>query len=340
MKRTTTTYLSAWLAYCAFNFLLYPYLGITVMLVSIPLAMLGGWLYGYRGATFTTILTIPCHYVILRHYSDAPALIHEAFNPLGLGTALLFSSGTTLLRSTRERYIRLNGSLGEMVAERTAELEQLTRYLLEMETQEHSTMLSTLLKTPFKQLEGMRESSKMLVRHLQDSSHPLAGRAKNIAAVVDKCIRDLKELQSMAPCDELPQAELSDSIRTLTEQLSGMSGVNVRLADGADWQTISAEKCHDLCNIVHEAVSNALQHAKPSRIEIGFEQDPDATTIYIENNGKPLPDGGTEGMGLPLMRYRASRIGASVELSTTDHGLTRCTCHVPSAEEGQPIEAE
>ena len=122
MKRTTTTYLCAWLAYSAFIFLLYPYLGITVMLASIPLTMLGGWLYGYRGATLTTALTIPCHYAMLGYHSDSTAIIREAINPIGILTQLLFSNGTALLRRTRERGIRLHDSLGEMVAERTAEL--------------------------------------------------------------------------------------------------------------------------------------------------------------------------------------------------------------------------
>ena len=77
-------YLTSWMAYLGFAFLAFPNLQITVMLYSIPLTMLGGWLYIYKGALLTTFATVPVHFILLNHYSDDPSVIFEAFNPFGI----------------------------------------------------------------------------------------------------------------------------------------------------------------------------------------------------------------------------------------------------------------
>jgi signal transduction histidine kinase len=39
--------------------------------------------------------------------------------------------------------------------------------------------------------------------------------------------------------------------------------------------------------------------------------------------------GAKEGMGLPLMRYRAGKIGGSLSIAPTSTNLTRVTCTLP-----------
>jgi signal transduction histidine kinase len=329
MNRKSTIYIASWLIYSGFSFFMFPVLSITVMLASIPLTMLGGWLFCHRGALGTTLLTIPYHFALLTYYSDIGGVVLEAFNPFGIISQLVFSHSTALLKVTRDRYIRLNNSLEELVEERTSELQQLTNYLLKAESQEYSNILATLLETPLRQLMAMHGRSLLLTEHLESMDHEQARQANSIAAVIDTCIKNLQALESYSETADNNTAELEQSIRTLSSQLTRMSGVEVEFKSEGNWNVIESEKNHHLCRIVHEAVSNALQHAQPSRIEIGIEQIPGTSTLYIENNGTPLTGGSAEGMGLPLMNYRASKIGAKFSIRSKSNNDTRVECIIP-----------
>jgi signal transduction histidine kinase len=53
--------------------------------------------------------------------------------------------------------------------------------------------------------------------------------------------------------------------------------------------------------------------------------------LTVQNSGKPFPDlkSGSTGMGLRIMNYRASLIGASLEIKGVGTRGTRVTCTVP-----------
>jgi signal transduction histidine kinase len=337
MNRKYAIYLAAWLAYLFFGFAMFPLLEVAVMLASIPLAMLGAWLFGHRGAYGTTLLAIPVHFALLIYYANPGMALREAFNPFGIFTSLAFSHSTALLKTTRARYMKLNNSLGELVEERTRELKQVTTYLQETENREYSNIMETLLEVPLKRLISMKNTSLLLTNHLASSGHRLTKQAEDLAAQLDACIADIQALEGYETIHEPKLVGLKESLQSLTGQLTLHSGVEVLLKQEANWDWFKPEENHHLCEIVHEAVSNALRHGKPSRIEIGIEQDQKRKTLYIENNGDPIVQARKEGMGMPLMRYRASKIGATIALGTTDVGHTRCTCLLPNRKEGPSV---
>ncbi|VGO17235.1 Sensor histidine kinase LiaS [Pontiella desulfatans] len=329
MKKSQAILLGAWLAYIGFSFFLFPALSITVFLASIPLAMLAGWLGRHQGVISTVALTIPYHFAVLLYHTDGGTILFETINPFGLGSQLIFGHSAALLKTTRDRYLLLNNSLEDLVKERTSELQELTHHLMETEKREYSDILESLLETPLAELRAMRSISLLLTEHLETTGHNQAGQAGHIGAVVEDCISNLETLEKHALPDTASEAGLEYFIRTLVNQLADLSQVEVELVSPENWTEVEEGKNHHLCQIVHEAVSNAIRHAKPSRIEIGVEQDPDATTLYIENNGTPFNAGESNGMGLPIMHYRASKIGATFAINSTNEKNTRVECKIP-----------
>ena len=152
-------YIVAWISYVGFNITAFPELKITVMLFSIPLTMLGGWFYSYRGAFFTTVLTIPTHYFLLRYHAVSPQVLLEAFNPFGIGTQLCFSLGTAFLKTTQLRYKQLNSSLENRVKERTKSLSQLTDFLIEKKEKRPAEITTRILDEPVRQINEMLSDS-------------------------------------------------------------------------------------------------------------------------------------------------------------------------------------
>lgn len=319
-------YLSAWLLYLAFIFILYPQFQITVMLFSIPLTMLGGWLFRYRGALLTILATTAAHYILLSVYSDDPRVIHETFNPFGIGSQLIFSFCAALLKTTQIKYNQLNDSLEEIVAERTRDLDHLTEYLIKTQQLENREFNTSLFEKPYEELKSMLTTSQLLKQKLNAENHPRTSDAENISTIIKACIKQLRTIEDDSITSIPVTDNIIDSMENLKKRMQQVSKVDIQFQESAEWGTIPKNRTIPLCEIIFEAVANALRHADPERITIGIENAECVTTVFIENDGNPLTTDFKEGMGIPLMRYRAGKIGAELTIRPTHTNFTRVTC--------------
>jgi len=312
-----------------FSFLLFPYMAVTVMLYSIPLTMLGGWLYGYRGALITTVVTIPYHYLMLNYYSDDPAVLIETVNVFGIATQLFFSSCTALLKSNKERYIHLNSSLETFVEERTSSLRLLTEYLIEAEEAERKKTTENLLEGPLDSLKGMMGISTLLIKHLEEVNHPRLPQAQIINEQIHKTTMHLQNINhATKPASTAPE-DFEKTITNLADQLTAISGSKVEMQPNCKWDKMKGDITEHIYHILHEALNNAVRHGEASNITVGVEESPNAITVYVQNDGTSIPTENQEGMGLPLMRYRAARIGASLTLEGGPGQDTVLKCRIP-----------
>jgi glucose-6-phosphate-specific signal transduction histidine kinase len=332
MKKLTPKkiYFIAWLTYLSFSFLTFPQLKISVLLFSIPLTMLGGWLYSYKGALLTTVVTIPAHFVLLNLYSDDPAMIRETLNPFGIGSQLVFSCCTALLKSSQDRYNTLNCSLGHLVEERTKELEELAEYLIDAQHFETKELNASLLEKPYKELESMLATCSLLKEQLVEENHARTKDAENIHSIILSCIQQLKTMDNVAMPAATIHDSLPDSIKDLAHQIEQFSDAALDYPQADAWNGIKPEITVPLCELIYEAVGNAMRHADPQNITIGILEHDDALTVFIENDGTPLALNPLEGMGLPLMRYRSAKIGATFNMCSLPDHRTRVECVIPT----------
>jgi len=80
--------------------------------------------------------------------------------------------------------------------------------------------------------------------------------------------------------------------------------------------------------IAQEAISNAVRHGRAKRVLIRFTAAEDRIVLVIEDDGcglpSPLPEG--KGMGLRIMKHRASMIGAVLSVGRAPTGGVVVTC--------------
>jgi signal transduction histidine kinase len=107
----------------------------------------------------------------------------------------------------------------------------------------------------------------------------------------------------------------------------GGGGLNIALE--GKWNRLDKEATSQLYSIISEAVANAIRQAKATEITFECRHEPLSTTICVENDGEPFPDRLQEGMGLPLMRYRAMSIGGNLIIEGGTGQRTRVICTVP-----------
>jgi two-component system CheB/CheR fusion protein len=87
-----------------------------------------------------------------------------------------------------------------------------------------------------------------------------------------------------------------------------------------------------LYRIAQEAISNAVRHGKAREIGVKLQAKDGYGTLIIRDNGSGfLPaSSATVGIGVDTMRYRAVRIGGTLEIRPRRQGGTEVVCTFPS----------
>lgn len=83
-----------------------------------------------------------------------------------------------------------------------------------------------------------------------------------------------------------------------------------------------------LYRIVQEALNNAIKHGKADKVTISMKQDGDTCVLTVEDNGVGIGNTVSQGkgMGLNIMQYRASMIGAVLEIKNNAAGGALISC--------------
>jgi signal transduction histidine kinase len=84
----------------------------------------------------------------------------------------------------------------------------------------------------------------------------------------------------------------------------------------------------DLYRIAQEAIRNAASHSGATEIRLILTTDDRQLALTVEDDGQGIIAGADAngGMGLKIMRYRASIIGASLEIGASEQGGTAVSC--------------
>jgi signal transduction histidine kinase len=85
-----------------------------------------------------------------------------------------------------------------------------------------------------------------------------------------------------------------------------------------------------LYRIAQESVNNAVKHSHATGIQVRLEAEDDGVVLTISDDGVGVPQTpqGGKGMGLRIMAYRASMIGATFNIERLLPCGTRVTCKV------------
>ena len=83
-----------------------------------------------------------------------------------------------------------------------------------------------------------------------------------------------------------------------------------------------------LYRIVQEALNNAIKHGKADTVTIMLRQESTTCILTVQDNGLGIGNTTNQrtGIGLNIMQYRASMIGASLDIKNAEFGGTILTC--------------
>jgi len=140
--------------------------------------------------------------------------------------------------------------------------------------------------------------------------------------------------RGLCPLEPEPEA-LAPALRALTKRTQELAAVRCECTTAGDVRVADPATAQHLYRIAQEALSNAVRHAKASRIRLEFRGTDGEFTLQVEDDGVGLPAAAPAGgMGLRTMMYRAEVLGGKLTLAPAAGGGTRVTCRVPRAEGG------
>lgn len=233
--------------------------------------------------------------------------------------------------------------LEEMVKERTRELlasnerlrrevaikADLQRQLMEVSEKEQRRIGRDLHDSLSQQLGGIMFMGQVLLGNLRKRGLKESEDMDKLLAHLQNALAHTRELATgLYPA--LAKGGLAAALNELAVAVGELYSVKatVRVAPGVDTsdETITIH----LFRIVQEAVNNAIRHGRATRIAIRLFRKNGSVVLTVSDNGAGFPEKpNRKGIGLNIMEYRATSIGASFRVESQKGQGAVVTCVFP-----------
>jgi signal transduction histidine kinase len=166
--------------------------------------------------------------------------------------------------------------------------------------------------------------------------HPaLTQNLERMSRMLREAVAQTRALaRGLVPVGSEPDA-LQNGLTELVERINMLGRVRCRFECPQPVLVANPVVAGHLYRIAQEAANNAIKHARADQIILRLTQTRDRLQLEISDNGTGLAkptSGPRPGVGLGVMRHRASVIGAELKISSKrGEGVTvRCTLPLPS----------
>jgi len=232
----------------------------------------------------------------------------------------------------------LHSELEERVRQRTSALHnemrermRLEEEILSISEREQRRIGHDLHDSLCQHLTGTALAGQVLSEQLAAKSLPETKAMDHIVEMVEGAIELTRTLARGLHPFELAGEGFEDALRELAANIT--EGFETPCAFECDQPVAIPDPgvAMHLYRIAQEAANNAIKHSKCKKIVIRLEAGADDVILTIADDGVGLPQNPPEGkgMGLRIMAYRASVIGAVFSVERQPSRGTRVTCKWP-----------
>ncbi|MGF0115749.1 sensor histidine kinase [Promicromonospora sp. Marseille-Q5078] len=168
-------------------------------------------------------------------------------------------------------------------------------------------------------------------------------RARERLLLVEQTARDnLAEARALVAAFSpvpLQGSTLAQALRRLAERFTAETGTRVLLDVAGSTGPVEAAGTtgHAAADVVllraaQEALANVRRHAEAGSVTVRLDRDgaDGELRLQVVDDGRGLPPGHADGLGLAGMRERVSAVGGTLDVVPGEHGGTRVEVHVPS----------
>jgi signal transduction histidine kinase len=183
----------------------------------------------------------------------------------------------------------------------------------------HDTFATTLTNLTF-------AAGRLAAGH--DASDKMA--LLNVRSQAQLAIRQFRDVLDVV-AGRTPQQSKPD-FGALIAEFRGY-GVPLRAHGLHNLDDVATDLSAGLCEVVREALTNVMRHAKAHNVDVEVSRATDAVSVRIADDGIGLLGDGHRsvwsGVGLRLMRERIRELGGSLQVRTPARGGTRIVANLP-----------
>lgn len=230
---------------------------------------------------------------------------------------------TELEERVRQRTVSLAGEIQERA--------RLEKELVDIGEQTQRQFGHELHDTLGQHLTAIAFAGQVLTEKLEAKSLPEATASRNLVNLIEKAISLTRQFaRKLHPVEMKPEG-LMDGFQELAHLTSERFGVSCEFECRDPVLLNDKESSTHLYRIAQEAVTNAIKHGRAKFINISLEKSGEVTTLSITDDGEGLPrtPPPDAGMGLRIMAYRASMIGATFHIERLPDTGTRVVVCMP-----------
>jgi PAS domain S-box-containing protein len=206
----------------------------------------------------------------------------------------------------------------------------LEREILEISEREQRRIAQDLHDGLGQLLVGTAYLGSTLRQDLAARSLPEVRQLDRLLEVVDEAIGQTRSLaRGLHPVKPEPNG-LMVALKALATRTRTLFRVGCRFTCRQPVLIADNTTATHLYRIAQEAVTNAMKHGKPGRIEISLTRTPGRISLGVRDNGAGVARRPRKkpGMGLRIMHYRAGAIGGSLLIQRGTGGGTTVVCSV------------
>ncbi len=181
-------------------------------------------------------------------------------------------------------------------------------------------------------LTGLSLMIKGLAQRLAADRHECLPEARRIEELMGEIISHTHNLAHQFSSLDVKGDDLSTVLLALAENVKKMFDIPCGLRTKGELPELPSHTTLQLYKIAQEAVSNAIKHGKARHVSISLLQENENLVLTIRNDGLPFaqPANAKDRMGLRIMNYRASTIGATLEIKPAEKAGTLVSCALPT----------
>lgn len=234
---------------------------------------------------------------------------------------------------------RLYKELDDRVRERTAALtdemakrRRLEKELLETSEREQRRIGHDLHDSLCQHLTGTALAVEVLEKKLADKSMSEEKAVNNIIGLVEEAIDMTRSIARGLHPVEMQAMEIEDHFNDLAAGISERFKINCKFECPEAVPLRDPDVIAHLYRIAQEATTNAIRHGKARHVNIGLDAADGEISLTVTDDGagfRENQDPRHDGMGLHIMAYRASMIGATFNIERLPTQGTRVTCALP-----------
>ncbi len=214
-----------------------------------------------------------------------------------------------------------------------AERQRLEEEILKVSEREQRRIGHDLHDSLCQHLTATALAGQVLADRLAAKSLPEAGDANGVVDLVEQGIDLARNLARGLYPVEMDAEGLMAAFHELADNIAKGARISCVFECATPVLVDDDAAATHLYRIAQEAVRNALQHAKPSRIGLSLSERTGLLTLTIEDDGIGPPEDPrkTDGLGIRIMAHRASILGGSFSIEPGPTGGTIVTCSIPKS---------